>query len=142
MSPNSGNIFVDCFIKIFDFIYLLTFRIRGTTTNLLTSFIYFYYSKKYSRFLRPKLRSGTGDEIPLSRLAGTCSWQFSFIFFISQVNCFSGLLKFSLFLFLPRLFPGCLPSYSSIMHIYDSYVKFFHGCSGLTCHYFCLIFLS
>lgn len=130
---------MDCFIKVFDFIYLLTFRIRGTTTNLLTSFIYFYYSKKYPRFLRPKLRSGTGDdEIPVSRLAGTYSWQFSFIVFISQVNCFSGLLKFFLFLFLPRLFPRCLPS--SIMHIYDSYV-FFHGYSVLTCHHFCLIFL-
>lgn len=133
---------MDGFIKVFDFIYLLTFRIRGTTTNLLINFIYFYYSKKYPRFLRPKLRSGTGDdEISVSRLAGTYSWQFSFIVFISQVNCFSGLLKFSLFLFLPRLFPRCLLSYSSILHIYDSYVKFFHGYSGLTCHHFCLIFL-
>lgn len=129
MQPNSGNIFVGCFIRVFAFIYLLTFWIRGSAI-LLIHFICLYYSEKHTRFLRHKLPSGTGDsEIPMSRLAGTYSWWFSLAVFVSQVNYFIQLLKISLPSFFAKLFPHLPPSYSSIEQTYDSYVKFSHGCS-------------
>lgn len=79
MQPESENIFLGCYIRVFAFIYLLTFWIR-CTDNLLTQFIGFYCHKKNPRFLRHRLSSGTGDdEFPVARLAGTYSWPFSLV---------------------------------------------------------------
>lgn len=83
MQPKSENILVGCYIRVFAFICLFTFCIRGTD-NLLTQFICFYYHKKNPRFLRHKLPSGTGDdEFPVVGLTVTYSWPFSLVFFVS-----------------------------------------------------------